>query len=64
MFQVKMPAVRRKCCYQNAGGGILYFRHFHLHSTKLAPVCKLTPARTLLHVKGVISEFAKPPSLI
>ena len=35
MFQVKMPAVRRKCRYQNAGGGILYYRHFHSHSTKV-----------------------------
>ena len=32
MFQVKMPAVRSKCRYQNAGGGILYYRHFHSHS--------------------------------
>ena len=29
MFQVKMPAVRRKCLYQNAGGCILYYRHVH-----------------------------------
>ena len=30
-FQVKMLVVIRKCCNQNAGGGILLYRHFHSH---------------------------------
>ena len=42
MFQVKMPAVRRKCRYQNAGGGILYYRHFHSHSNVECPHANLS----------------------
>ena len=45
MFQVKMPAVRRKCRYLNAGGGILNYQHFSLafdatvrHSINVNPI--------------------------
>ena len=31
MFQAKMLVVRRKCCNQNADGGILLYRYFHSH---------------------------------
>ena len=55
MFQVKMPAVRRKCRYQNAGGGILYYRHFHSHSVRTRLICMLD--RSQVRWWGLKSSF-------